>query len=127
MKIGTERSFGLSVGTVLCLIAAGLLWRGRPMRAEIIGGTGAVLVLLGALRPSLLKWPNVWWWRLARVLGYVNARVLLTLLFVAVLLPVGLIWRLVGKDPLTRRRTAWPGWSPYPARYRDRHHYLRMY
>ena len=27
---GTERSFGLSVGAVLCVIAAALLWRGTP-------------------------------------------------------------------------------------------------
>jgi len=35
--------------------------------------------------------------------------------------------RVIGKDPLTRRRTQWPGWSPYPARYRDPKHYSRMY
>jgi hypothetical protein len=122
-----ERSFGLSVGAVLCVIAAGLVWRGRPIRAEILGVTGAVLVLLGAVRPSLLKWPSAWWWRMARLLGHVNARVLLTLMFVTVFVPLGLIWRLTKHDPLARHRTRWPGWSPYPSRYRDRRHYLRMY
>ena len=73
------------------------------------------------------KWPNVWWWRFARVLGHFNARVLLTVMFVVVFVPLGLIWRLTGKDPLARRRTARPGWSPYPSRYRDRRHYQRMY
>ena len=124
---GSDRAFGLSVGGVLCVIAAALFWRHRPLRAEIIGAVGLTLVLLGAVRPSLLKWPSMWWWRFARVLGNFNARVLLTVMFVAVLLPVGLIWRLTGKDPLTRRRSASPGWSPYPDRYRDRRHYLRMY
>ena len=33
-----ERSFGVSVGVVLCVIAAFLLWRGRVTRAEIVGG-----------------------------------------------------------------------------------------
>ena len=37
------------------------------------------------------------------------------------------IWRLTGKDPLARRRSTWPGWSPYPARYRDPRHFERMY
>jgi Na+/proline symporter len=124
---GTERSFGLSVGGVLCVIAAALFWRGRPIRAEVIGAIGGMLVLLGAVRPPLLKWPNVYWWRFARVLGHFNARVLLTVMFVVVFVPLGLIWRLTGKDPLARRRTARPGWSPYPARYRDRRHYQRMY
>ena len=124
---GTERSFGLSVGAVLCVIAALLFWRGRPIRAEIIGAIGAALVVLGTAAHSLLRRPRLWWFRGARIVGDFNARVLLTLMFMVVLVPLGLIWRLTGKDPLTRRRNASPGWSPYPNRYRDRRHYLRMY
>jgi len=122
-----ERSFGLSVGIVLCAIAALLLWRGRVTRAEIVGGIGFVLVVLGVAYPPLLTLPSAVWWRFARVLGYVNARVLLTVLFAIVLVPLSMVWRLTGKDPLTRRRASWPGWRPYPARYRDHHHYSRMY
>jgi hypothetical protein len=48
-------------------------------------------------------------------------------LFAIVLVPLSLVWKLIGKDPLTRSRRTWPGWSPYPARYRDRQHYERMY
>jgi hypothetical protein len=122
-----ERSFGISVGGVLCVIAAALAWRGRVTRAEVILAIGMVLLLGGLLRPSLLKWPSAIWWRFSRILGHVNARILLTILFVAVLLPMGLFWRLAGKDPLNRRRDRWPGWSPYPVRYRDPKHYERMY
>ena len=123
---GTERSFGLSVGGVLCVIAALLLWRGRIVRAEVIGAIGGALVLLGAVAPSLLARPRIWWWRGARVVGDFNARVLLTVMFFLVFLPLGLFWRLTGKDPLARRRRA-SGWSTYPARYRDRQHFSRMY
>lgn len=122
-----ERSFGLSVGAVLCVIAAALVWRGRVARAEWLGGVGVALVVLGALRPSLLKWPSAAWWRFAKVLGYVNARILLTVLFGLVLTPLGLLWRITGKDPLARKRTLWNGWSAYPPRYRNRKHYERMY
>ncbi len=122
-----ERSFGVSVGGVLCLIALALVWRGRITRAEAVGGVGAVLLLLGLVQPSLLKWPSAAWWRFAKALGYVNARILLTVLFGLVLTPLGLIWRITGNDPLSRRRERWNGWSAYPARYRDRKHYERMY
>ena len=123
---GTERSFGVSVGGVLCVLAAALFWRGRPVRAEIIGAIGSALVVLGAVAPSLLKGPRVWWWRVARIVGDFNARVLLTVMFVAVFVPLGVIWRLTGKDPLGRRKGS-PRWMPYPIRYRDRRHYLRMF
>jgi saxitoxin biosynthesis operon SxtJ-like protein len=122
-----ERSFGVSVGTVLILISAFLWWRGRVTRAEVIGGIGAVLLIAGLVYAPLLKYPSAAWWRLAHVLGYVNARVLLTVLFTVVLVPLSFVWKLTGKDPLARRRNTWPGWSPYPARYRDRKHYERMY
>ena len=124
---GTERSFGLSVGGVLVGIAALLVWRGRIVRAEVVGAIGAALVLLGAAAPAVLTRPRVWWWRGALAVGNFNARVLLTLMFVVVFVPLGLVWRLIGKDPLARRRRANPGWTPYPARYRDRQHYSRMY
>ena len=122
-----ERSFGVSVGIVLCLIAAYSIWRGRIGRAEAIGGVGAVLLVLGLVAPRLLKRPSAMWWRFSIALGRVNARILLTLLFSLVLVPLSLFWRLIGKDPLHRRRKNWPGWSPYPARYRDPKHYGRMY
>ena len=122
-----ERSFGISVGIVLCAIAALLLWRGRPLRAEVLGTIGGVLLLFGLVYPPLLKYPSAAWWRFSRALGHVNARILLTVLFSIVLVPLAVVWRLTGKDPLNRRRDRWPGWSPYPIRYRDRTHYQRMY
>jgi len=122
-----ERAFGLSVGTVLLIVSAIAVWRGRIATAEIAGGVGFVLVTLGRLRPSLLRWPSAVWWRFALALGYVNARIILTLAFGLVLIPLGLIWRLIGRDPLGKRRATWPGWSPHPARYRDRSHFSRMY
>jgi hypothetical protein len=122
-----DRQFGLAVGTVLLLIAALLVWRGRILTAEVLGAIGIVLVVLGRFAPRLLKYPSAVWWKVAMVLGYVNARVILTLIFTLVLVPLGLVWRIIGRDSLGRRRANWPGWSPYPARYRDRAHYTRMY
>src|SRR5687768_2476977 len=59
-----ERSFGVSVGIVLLLIAALLAWRGRMTAAPIAGGVGATLLLLGLVAARLLKWPSAVWWKL---------------------------------------------------------------
>jgi hypothetical protein len=122
-----ERSFGISVGVVLLLIAAFMMWRGRTTGAAITGGIGAVLLVAGLTHPPLLYYPSKAWWAMAAVLGYVNARIILTAAFLLVLTPIGLLWRAIGRDPLTRKRRNFPGWSPYPARYRDRDHFKRMY
>jgi len=122
-----ERSFGVSVGAVLVVIALVLWWKGRIGRAEILGSVGGVLLLLGTVYPRLLKWPSAVWWRFAGVLAYVNARILLTVLFSVLLVPLSIVWRLTGKDPLARRRQKFEGWTLYPARYRDRTHFERMF
>lgn len=122
-----ERSFGLSVGGVLLLIAAVLFWRGRLRAAEAVGAIGFLLVFFGHFAPSALTWPSAVWWRFAMILGYVNARIILTVAFILILTPIGLIWRLLGRDPLAHARERWPGWVPHPARYRSRDHYNRMY
>ena len=122
-----ERSFGISIGGLLLVIAAVLIWRGRMASAPIVGGIGAVLLIAGVTRPSLLRYPSAAWWAFARVLGYVNARVILTVAFVLVLTPMSMIWRLIGRDPLKQRKQNFDGWSAYPARYRDPNHFTRMY
>jgi len=117
----------VSVGAALCGMAVLLLWRARTTAALIVGAVGALLVACGLAYPPILAWPRAAWWRFSRALGHVNARVLLTLLFVLVLVPVSVAWRLTGADPLGRRRNRWRGWSPSAAPHRSRTHYTTMY
>jgi hypothetical protein len=122
-----ERSFGVSVGGAMCAFAAVAAWRHHVYPAAITGITGVPLLTFGLTTPRLLAWPSKWWWRLVHVLGYVNSRILLTVMFSAIIVPLNAFWRLTGKDPLARRKESDNGWTPYPARYRDRRHYSRMY
>ena len=122
-----EKSFGKAVGGFLLLLSVVLWWRGRVTNAEIMAGIGAVLVVLGLVAPRVLYYASLVWWKFAMVLGYVNARIILTLAFLIVLTPLAMIWRLLGRDPLAIKKQHWPGWSPYPARYRDKDHFNRMY
>ena len=124
--LNPERSFGVTVGAVASLAAAYLWWGGSMQSAAILGVIGSALVVLGLIAPRVLYGPSFVWWKLVHVLGYINARIILTVLFAVLLVPVSLFWRLTGKDPLGRRR-AGTGWSPYPGRYRDPKHYSRMF
>ncbi len=122
-----ERSFGVSVGGVCCAIALWMIYRGRLGRAEVFGAIGAGLVVAGLVAPTVLRAPARAWFRFARALAWVNTRVLLTIAFALIVVPLGFMWRLTGSDPLAKRRRAFGGWTPYPARYHDKDHYLRMY
>ena len=122
-----EKSFGKAVGGFLLLLSVVLWWRGRITNAEITAGIGAVLVVLGLTVPRVLYYPSWVWWKFAMALGYVNARIILTIAFLVVLTPLALIWKLLGRDPLAIQKQHWPGWSAYPARYRDKDHFTKMY
>ncbi len=121
------RSFGLTVGGVFVLIAALSAWRGHPVRAEVSGVLGALLVVAGIVKPAVLTVVARQWGRLGHALGWFNSRVILTLMFGLVLVPVGLVSRLFGSDPLGARRRSGSLWIDYPARSRDPKQYERMF
>lgn len=122
----TERAFGIGVGFACVALGALLGWRGYSTPGLTLVALGAVLMALGRLAPSALRVPSRYWWRFAQALGWVNARVLLTLFFALVLTPVGVIMRLFGHNPL-RPPHAQTNWGAYSVRRRDPKHYEQMF
>ena len=101
---GALRQFGLVVGGVLLGIAALIAWRLGPGPVTLVlSVVGGALVLAGLVAPGALRPVRDVWMGLAFVLGAVMTRVLLTLVFVAAFVPIGLALRLAGKDLLRRR------------------------
>ncbi len=93
----------LIVGSVLLVLAAWNLYRGRVAVVAVLGSAGAVLLGIGVLFPTGARIFHVAWMRLAAALGYVNSRVLLTLMYFLAVTPYGFVSRLLGRDPLRRR------------------------
>lgn len=91
------------VAAVLLSIAAWNFYRGRTTVVIIFGSLGALLVIMGLFIPSASRLFHVGWMRFAAALGYVNSRILLTLMFYGAITPYGFVSRLVGRDPLRRR------------------------
>ena len=57
------------------------------------------------MRPSILSYPYKLWMRLGYILGWVNSRIILGLVFLIVLQPIALIMRFLGHDPLKIKKT----------------------
>ena|SRR5688572_6246903 len=124
--VPTERSFGFSVGAVCLAIAAVLTWTGSAGAATVLFAGGALLVILALVAPVALRVPNRLWWRVAQVLGWVNSRIVLSIFFVFVLTPVGIVMRSFGRNPLKAPRPN-TGWAPYPQRRTDTSHYEHLF
>lgn len=98
-----EREFGLLLAAIA---AAAAVW---PLLA---GGALKWLWLLAALLPLLLAWrapqwltplARGWLW-LGHLLGHVNSRVILALIFFLLITPLALLFRMVGRDELRLRQ-----------------------
>ena len=122
------RRTAVLVGTVLLALAAFSVWRQHPLRAQILAGLGAYLVLLGLVAPRFAQPFHRAWMKLAAFLGYVNSRLLLGLLYYGVFTPLGWLLRLSGRDPLNRRRPAGDSyWIPRARPRQDREQFERLF
>ena len=124
-----EKEFGLVVGGVFVLLGGWWLYRGKfGSAAPVLLTLGALLVLFGLIWPRALVWPNRAWMLLAEALSWVTTRVILGLVFFLVMTPIGVVKRLMGWDPLSRRAPRGASyWRPYSERQRDPRHYEKMF
>ena len=91
------------VGAVLLALAAWQAYRCRPNLMYGFGGAGAFLVLIAMVsdRASILF--DGAWMKLAALLGWVNSRILLSMIYFLLFTPMGWIRKAAGGDPLRRR------------------------
>jgi len=120
------RRFGLTVGGAFLLLALASWLRGHTVPPLVMAGLGTCLVLPGLVAPRVLAPVERGWMRFAEVVGRVNTRIILTLVYALVFTPIGLVRRAL-RDPLDRRMrdgraSVWIRRPPAPvdpARYRQ--------
>jgi hypothetical protein len=102
IEIKELRNFGLIVGGIFLVIGLWpLVWRGENMRLWAMG-VGGLLVPLGLLAPTLLAPLFKVWMKVGHVLGWINTRIILGVLFYGLITPMGLVMRLFGWDAMRR-------------------------
>ena len=65
----------------------------------------APFLTLAALYPNFLYYPYKSWMFLGKVLGFINSRLILGLVFILVLQPIAFIMKLSGHDPLKKKKS----------------------
>ncbi len=117
------RGFGITLGVAFIVLGLFLMWRASrhatetPSLSYIFQGVGALIALLGIVAPALLYYPHKGWSFLGEKLAWINTRILLTLVFILFIIPLGLFFKLLGKDPLGQRydRKATTYWTDHKA------------
>lgn len=97
------RNFGLIMAGMIALFFGLLLpwiwalpWPLWPWIAAV------GFALLAGVAPLLLKPVYLVWMKIGHVLGWINTRIILGVFFFAVLLPVGVLMRMLRGDPMAR-------------------------
>jgi Saxitoxin biosynthesis operon protein SxtJ len=97
------RSFGLIVGGGFAVVAlAPLVLRRENPRLWVL----VLALLLSAtafIFPSALGPFHRVWMTIGEGLGWLNNRILLTLLYYLIIVPIGVILRAIGSDPMRRK------------------------
>ncbi|MEK7173049.1 MAG: SxtJ family membrane protein [Patescibacteria group bacterium] len=98
----TLRRFGMTMGIAFLVISLLILAKSKHIlwQTSIIS---ALFFILGLIFPGSLKLVYVLWMRLAFILGWVNTRIILFVLFYLIFTPIGLVIKLTGKDLLERK------------------------
>jgi len=98
----SNRAFGITIGTILMVASAILSFIEDTIFQPYIlaAAIGIVLIFLACFLPNLLTWPNFLWTRFGNIAAKIVNPVLLFGIFLTVIVPFGLLMRILGKRPL---------------------------
>jgi len=102
IESSSDRSFGLTVGGILALIEAYRLWSSGMIDTLgiVLLCVAGPLLVLGLIYPPILAPLNKAWTKLGLVMFKVVNPIVMFAVYVITIVPIGLLLRLSGKDPL---------------------------
>ena len=122
----TLRTFAIGLVVLACVYAGWLGWHERlsSIAAWVCGITGG-LGLVGVCFPPLLRWVYVAWMVVVFPIGWCVFQASLAILYFAVIWPLGLLMKALGRDPLHLRsdRKATTYWNERPQSDDPRRHF----
>ena len=101
----TLREFGFLIGFVFPILIGWILpgIGGHSFKIWTLW-IGIPSLSLAILRPTILLYPYRTWMKLGLILGWLNSRIILGVVYLIVLLPIAYIMRIFGYDPLRLKK-----------------------
>ena len=96
------RKFGITMGVAFLVITTIVFFRHRHSILPTMVISGSFFVS-AAFMPAVLKPIYIVWMKLAFILGWVNTRLLLCIIFYSLFTPFAMAAKLFRKDPLDRK------------------------
>lgn len=120
----TFKKFGITFGLIFLVISSLLFFRHKYAGAQFSLVISGIFAAAGLFLPAFLKPAYIIWMRFVFILGWINTRLILIVMFYAIFAPLGLFMKLFRIDLLGRRKTGDTYWNkkiePNPLDYERR-------
>ena len=99
---GSEKSFGLVFSIIFLVIGIYPALYREDVNLYALA-LSLAFILLAYFSPNLLRIPNKIWLKFGVLIGLVISPIVLMLIYFSTVLPIGLMLKIFGKDPLNRK------------------------
>ena len=106
------RKFAFTVGIAFLVVGGISAWRGHELPPKIFWALGGILLVAGILVPTRLGLIHRWWMALGNAIGKVMQPIVVSVMYFVVVTPVGLILRMLGRNPLRHPERDGGFWMP---------------
>lgn len=93
-----------SASSTILVIVVGFLVLSYIFEAKSLVLIATVIGVVALVFPVTGRWIEFVWFKFAEVLGWINARLILGIVFFVILFPIALLYRLSAKNPLNIRK-----------------------
>jgi hypothetical protein len=98
------RHFGLIMAGMIALVfGLGIPWLRDYAAPWWVWAIAGAFAIVGLGFPAMLAAVYKVWMKLGAVLGWINSRIILGVVYYAIILPMGIFMRAFGKDPMARK------------------------
>ena len=102
IKLGSERSFGLTFGFIFVVLGLYLLSQ-KNLISLLFFGISSYFLVVSWLAPHSLKFLNFYWFKFGLLIGSIINPIILAGVFLLTIIPIGIVLKVLRKDPLKKR------------------------
>ena len=102
----TLREFGFLIGFTFPILIGWLIPSigGHSFRVWTLWVSFPALIV-AIIKPLLLFYPYKAWMKIGNILGWLNSHLILGLVFICVLIPISIVMKIIGYDPLRIKKS----------------------
>ena len=102
IAVSSEKSFGITFAIIFLLLSLYFFFKNFTFFFFTIS-ISSILLIISFSFPSILRIPNILWFKFGKLLGFVVSYIIMFILFYSIGVLTSLYLKISNKDPLSRK------------------------